>query len=139
MKKLRIWFLFLLFENLKTYFYFRSFGILNSRTAEENASSACNTLLTLAKADLASNQAGNTNQYLSETIVDSIQYFSLKYCASDSRTVVMMLTSDDEADQITSDNIAGDDPSEEFSCLEVMNLLHFLHTEQRNIPEELYR
>lgn len=73
---------------------------------------------------------------VSETIVDSIQYFSLKYCPSDNRTVVMMLSSDNEDD---SDDESDAIKDEEYSVPDVMNLLHFLHSERHNLPEELFR
>ena len=84
--------------------------------------------LTAAGASLSNNQL-----CLSET-VDSIQYFSLKYCPSEDKTVVMMLTDDDDGE-------ANDDASDrsEYEIQDVLALLHFLHLEENNLTKDTLR
>ena len=83
--------------------------------------------------DLAAGASlSNTQLCLSET-VDSIQYISLKYCPSEDKTVVMMLTDDDEGEI--------DDASDEseYEIQDVLALLHFLHLEENNLTEDTLR
>ena len=84
---------------------------------------------------------------LSET-VDSIEYFSPLYSpsseASGDDTVVMLLTTDDEAGasgEATSDHqdISLASQETQYDIPELLSLLHWLHTEEDSLDEDIVR
>ena len=103
------------------------------KTFIDNMSSAGASDTLCISIDVGGASLGNNQLCLSET-VDSIQYFSLKYCPSEDKTVVMMLTDDDDSE-------ANDDASDrsEYEIQDVLALLHFLHLEEKNLTEDTLR
>ena len=85
---------------------------------------------------------------VSET-VDSIEYFSPRYSpsteaeASADDTVVMLLTSDDEASEDVMSEQDGDlslvSSVTTFDTAELLSMLHLIHTEEENFDEEILR
>ena len=122
----------------------------------DNMSPNCDTVSTPVNlGDLAQD---NQHPCVSET-VDSIEYFSLKYSAthaatseSDAKTVVVMLTSDDDAEDqaknqikinpkeievVYSDESTADEI--EYGVQDMLSLLHFLHLDGKNPDEDIIR
>ena len=122
----------------------------------DNMSPNCDTVSTpVSFGDLVQD---NQHPCVSET-VDSIEYFSLKHSAthadtseSDAKTVVVMLTSDDDAEDqaknqiminpeeievIYSDESTADEI--EYGVQDMLSLLHFLHLDGKNPDEDIIR
>ena len=102
------------------------------KTFIDNMSSAGASDTLCISIDVGGASLGNNQLCLSET-VDSIQYFSLKYCPSEDKTEVMMLTDDDDYE------LHGDSDESEYELQDVLELLHFLHLEEKNLTADTLR
>ena len=119
----------------------QSFG-LNSDLIIEVTGEESSTLGSLMNTEMT------TPGCVSET-VDSIEYFSPRYSpsteaeASADDTVVMLLTSDDEASEGVMSERAGDlslvSSVTTFDTAELLSMLHLIHTEEENFDEEILR